>query len=505
MTEDIRTTLAELGASVDDTARDMAVILAAGHGKRIKSSTSKMLHEIWGKPSVVRIVEACRSGLDAPCLVVVVGIKAEEVARAVARRERTVFAYQAEQRGTGHAVACALEPFAGRSIPERVYVFPGDMGLLHAQAVREFKDAFDRSDDDMVVMTGLYDGPPTENYYGRIVRVPDKDATGRASGADRGKVIEIREHKDILALGGDYEVAYRGRPYRFTKDELLGLREFNTSVYAFKGEPLRRLIGNLGTDNVQGEVYLTDLIAEFNRHGLKIGAVSPSDPAVVLGFNNKSVLRQMEDLARRRVYDALKDILTFEDPDDFFIADDVVEDLIRLDREHGSLDVFLGAGARVGEGVRLNVNARIVRQADLAGAVVFGRNVTVGRNVHLSAYPHQTLVLGDNVEILAGDIVKGDVRIGDGSRNESGVNVTGSDEYPTRIGRNVLIKGTSYIFGSVVEDDVTILHSILVRKHVERIERKDGTTQAVRLYLPLPEGIDCVSERPAPGALKGNA
>lgn len=493
---DIRDMLKDLGAPIEPSTRDVSIILAAGHGKRIKSSMSKMLHEIWGKPSVARVAEACEGGLDAPGQVIVVGIKAEEVARALSGRPRVSFAYQPEQNGTGHAVACALEGFEGHDMPERVYVFPGDMGLLHKEAVRELKDAFDASPYDMMVMTGLYDGPSSENYYGRIVRAPETDANGEPSGDAAGKVIEIKEHKDILALEGDYVVEFHGREFRFTRDDLLGIREFNTSVYAFKGDLLRKYIGCLGADNVQGEVYLTDLIAVFNHHGHGIGAVSPKDPTVVLGFNNKSVLRKMEDMARQRVYDRLKDILTFEAPDDFFIADETVEDLIRLDREVGTLDIIIGPGARVGAGVKLNVHNTIVRQASLSGDITLGRRVTIGRNVQMSCYPGQKMTIGDDVEIGKGNIIQGNVEIGDGARIETPVNITGSDEHPARIGARAVIKGTTYVFGSIVEDDVTVLHSVLMQKRVERVERKDGTVQGVAFYLPLPKGIDCIDDLP---------
>ncbi|MCX7047957.1 MAG: NTP transferase domain-containing protein [Candidatus Sumerlaeota bacterium] len=494
MTE-IRETLARLSAPVNPQARDVAVILAAGHGKRIKSSTSKMLHEIWGKPSVVRVAEACEIGLDNPCNVIVVGIKAAEVAAAVAARLKAIFAFQPEQNGTGHAVACALDALAKLTDGAGIYVFPGDMGLLNAGAVREFKNAFEHSGCDMMVMTGVHEGPVEENYYGRIIRVPEKDETGAPAGADKGKVIEIKEHKDILAARDGIRTRYQGRWYRFTQAQLLAIREFNTSVYAFKGDLLRQYIGDLGADNVQGEVYLTDLIAIFNRHGCSIGAVSPSDNAVVLGFNNKSVLRQMEALARQRVYDRLKDIIAFEAPDDFFIADEVVEDLIRLDREKGALDIFIGAGARIEPGVQLNVGATIIRQASLSGHIVLGKNVKIGRNAQLSVYPNQTMKIGDNVEIMNGDILKGAVEIGDGVRIETPVTITGSDEFPVRIGANVLIKGTTYIFGSIIENDVTIHYSVLLRKHIRRIERRDGSIQAIRFYMPYPEGIECVIER----------
>ena len=102
--------LARSSARIEPGAKDIPVVLAAGHGKRIKSSTSKMLHEVWGKPSIVRVVDACRRGLDSPRQVVVVGIKALDVARAVADNGDgdVAFAFQPEQNGTGHAVGCNL-------------------------------------------------------------------------------------------------------------------------------------------------------------------------------------------------------------------------------------------------------------------------------------------------------------------------------------------------------------------------------------------------------------
>lgn len=70
--------------------------------------------------------------------------------------------------------------------------------------------------------------------------------------------------------------------------------------------------------------------------------------------------------------------------------------------------------------------------------------------------------------------------------------MTGSDEYPLKIGKNVLIKGTSYVFGSIIENDIYIEHSVLIRKHVQRVMKNDGTVLPLRYYLPMPQGIDAV-------------
>ena len=93
-------------------------------------------------------------------------------------------------------------------------------------------------------------------------------------------------------------------------------------------------------------------------------------------------------------------------------------------------------------------------------------------------------------EILQGDIVKGNTIIGKHTRIESSVNITGSDEFPTRIGDNVLIKGTSYVFGAIIESGCWIEHSVIIKQHVDCVRKKDGTIQKIKYFLPLPEGID---------------
>jgi bifunctional UDP-N-acetylglucosamine pyrophosphorylase/glucosamine-1-phosphate N-acetyltransferase len=93
---DTRRELAQLSSPLNLSDSRVSIILAAGHGRRIKSEKSKMLHEIWGRPSVWRVCEAARRGLESENQVVVVGIKAPEVARALGKREGRVFVYQEE-------------------------------------------------------------------------------------------------------------------------------------------------------------------------------------------------------------------------------------------------------------------------------------------------------------------------------------------------------------------------------------------------------------------------
>ncbi len=476
--------------------KETVIILAAGHGKRIKSQTSKMLHKIWGKATVQRVFEACKSGLPKSNSIIVTGIKAEDVIEVIGEKKNNLFAFQEEQNGTGHAVQIALKKVNQKKFDGIVYILPGDMGLINDKTMKMFRKEFIKSKTDMMVLTGMYVGNPNENSYGRIIRVKDVDDTGKSSGKDAGKVIEIMEHKDILNIDDKKPIVrkFNGRNYSFTKEELINNNEFNSGVFAFKYEHLVKQINKIKSDNVQGEIYITDLIALFNKSGLPVGAVSAKQQHVIMGFNNKSVLKEMDAIARKLAYSQIKDIIEIADPDDFFIADDVIEEIVKQDKKGTPLDIRIGKGVHIGEGVKLNYNLELRKNVFVNGNVVFGKNVTVGENVHLSCFPNQKLELKDNVEILWNDIIKGNIVIDENSRIESSVNITGSDEYPTKIGKNVVIKGTSYVFGSIIDDDLFIEHSVLIKKKVDKLIKKDGKVQEIKFFLPMPAGIDAIEK-----------
>jgi bifunctional UDP-N-acetylglucosamine pyrophosphorylase/glucosamine-1-phosphate N-acetyltransferase len=279
----------KLSAGTDKVTNEIAIVLAAGHGKRLKSEKSKMLHTILGVPTVERVYNACKEGIKDIYIIIVVGIKAEDVMKHLGKREKTSYAYQQVQLGTGHAVQVAMDGL--KDIPDDaiVYILPGDMGLIDAETIKKFRDAFLKLQADMIVLTGLYEGKPEDNYYGRIIRAKDKNRN----------VIQIMEHKDILALPDDkpYTVFYKGKEYSYTKEELINNNEYNSGVFAFKYGKLAEMIGNLKSDNVQSEIYLTDLIALFNEKGYTVAAASPEKNYVVMGFNTQEVLQEMNEIA----------------------------------------------------------------------------------------------------------------------------------------------------------------------------------------------------------------
>lgn len=485
----------ELSSNFNKNIKDTAIILAAGHGKRIKSQRSKMLHNIWGIPTVERVFNAACNGLGKVNFVIVVGIKALDVIDVIGKRENTLFAYQSEQKGTGHAVQVALDSISN-SYDGTIYVLPGDMGLLDSDTMENFRQEFLNSSSDMMVLTGIYEGDCSKNSYGRILRVKQTADDGTDSGSETGNVIEILEHKDILAIKDEnvYQTEYKGKKYSFTKKELLENREFNSGVYAFDSKKLFELVYSITSDNAQNEIYITDLISLFNKKGYSVSAVSPQEQCVVMGFNDKSVLKEMENIYRDKIYDKLKNIIDIQDPEDFYIHESVVENIIEMDKDEIPLDIKIGKGVYIGKGVKLNYNLELKKNVYVNGNVKFGKFNTISENVYLSTFPEQEFILKDNVKILWGDIIKGNIIIGEGTTIESSVNMTGSDEYPLRIGNNVLIKGTSYIFGSIIEDDVHIEHSVIIKKKVRRVINNDGKVQPVKFFLPIPMGMDAIED-----------
>ncbi len=498
----IRQQLGALDSPLENDPPRLGIVLAAGHGTRIRSDTSKMLHEIWGRPTVERVADAVAKGLEARDQVLVVGIKAEQVAATVGARPGRRFAYQENPvlglpAGTGDAVRVALQqfdPIAGQD--RQIYIVPGDMGLVTERVIAEFRHAFEDQPCDMMILTGCFEGPAEQNYYGRIVRVPDVDMSGAPSGDDAGYVIAIKEHKDILRLSQSDTVEslpYKGRQFAFSRRQLLETAEINTLVVAFRESALRAHIGALDTDNTQGELMLTDLVQIFNANGLDVRAVAATDEEEILGFNVKSVWRQMESIARRRAYRRLMDIVTIVDEEDFYVADEVIDQILALDKDCGPLDIVIGKGVHLGPGLRLDRRVQLGDRCELRGTIMLGEGVDIGPGTRLSTYPEQSMILDPGVEVLARSVLKGNLRIGTGSRIESGVIMTGSDEHPMVVGTDVTVKGTTYLYGCQIDAGVMIEHSVIKCRHVQRRTRSDGSVQPVRYVIPQPEGLDSIA------------
>jgi bifunctional UDP-N-acetylglucosamine pyrophosphorylase/glucosamine-1-phosphate N-acetyltransferase len=476
----------------------VSIIMAAGHGKRIKSRRPKMLHDIWGVPTVVRVCRAAAEGLSSPDQIVVVGKNAGGVIERVGKAPGRRFALQNEQKGTGHAVQAALSNMAGGGPDRDIYVFPGDKGLLDGPTIRAFMENFNQSRAAMMVMVSTFSGSIEDNSHGRIVRVPEKDARGNPSPPQaRGNIIKIVEQKDILAMpaGALCRITYQGREYAFTREALLNSREFNGGVYAFRGKALKSHIGKLSADNAQKEIYLTDLITLFSQNNLPVGAAPASSEEAVLGFNDKTILHRMESVARKKVFQQLRNIVTLQNKDDFFIADEVVAQIIDMDKKGLPPDIFIGEGSHLGAGVVLSPGVRIEKGARLTGNIVLGQGVFVGEAALLTTFADQKMAIGDNSQILQRNILKGNLTVGKNCLIETTVRLTGSNAAPAVIGNNVRIKGTTYMYGCKVEDNVFVQNCYLFEKKIRFKKDGDGNPVKVCHIKPEPQGKACVENR----------
>jgi len=258
-----------------------AVIMAAGKSKRMKSALPKAAHLICGKPMTRHVVDACLAA-GVREIVIVVGHEAQKVASALGND--VSYARQTEQLGTGHACLQALPCISGGATD--VLVLPGDTPLVTADALRRLIEAHLAEGNAATLLTAVLDDA---SHYGRVVR----DATGA--------VVKVQEAKDA-------------------DEEILAIREINTSIYCFGREPLADKLGRLGADNAQGEYYLTDVIEMLSGSAERVGALVAQNPADTLGINNRVELAEAASIMRARILERLMlDGVTIVDPKTTYI------------------------------------------------------------------------------------------------------------------------------------------------------------------------------------------
>jgi len=338
------------------------VILAAGMGKRMHSALPKVLHPLAGRPLLSHVIDAART-LSPTRLVVVVGHGGEAVREAVGAPD-VQFALQAEQLGTGHALAQAL-PLLDTNAP--TLVLYGDVPLTRPATLRRLTEA--AGQNGYGILTVTLDDP---TGYGRIVR----DATG--------KVVRIVEQKDA------------------SDDERL-IDEINTGIVVTPTAPLAGWLAALKNDNAQGEYYLTDVVEAAIVSGHPVVTAQPDDEWETLGVNSKLQLAELERVHQRNVAQAL------------LVAGVTLADPARVD-VRGSLSC--------GRDVFIDVNCVFEGDVTLADNVSVGpncviRNASIGAGTRVDAYTHiesaavgANAVLGPYARLRPGAKLADEVHVG---------------------------------------------------------------------------------------------
>ncbi|WP_027092137.1 bifunctional UDP-N-acetylglucosamine diphosphorylase/glucosamine-1-phosphate N-acetyltransferase GlmU [Cohnella thermotolerans] len=450
----------------------IAIVLAAGQGKRMKSKLYKVLHPVCGKPMVSHVLDAVKK---ASCerAVVIVGHGAEAVQAHLG--DAAEYALQAEQLGTGHAVLQAKEQLG--EVDGVAVVVCGDTPLVSAETLEALIALHEREGAAATIMTAELESP---TGYGRLVR-----------GAN-GEVLRIVEQKDCTA-------------------EEAAIREINTGTYCFDNRKLFAALAQVTNENAQGEYYLTDVIGILQRQGERISAYKTADPAEAIGVNDRVALAEAERLMRRRI--AVKhqtNGVTIIDPEHTYIEADVTigadtivypgtvlrgntsigencvigpsSDLTDTKIGDGSTvrqsvadQAVVGARCSVGPFAYLRPGTKLADQVKV-GDFVELKNAVVGEG---SKIPHLSYVgdatVGSNVNIGCGAITanydgynKSQTVIGDNAFIGSNANLIA----PVTIGKGAYVVAGSTITQDVGDNDLAIAR--------ERQVNKEGYAEKIR-------------------------
>jgi bifunctional UDP-N-acetylglucosamine pyrophosphorylase/glucosamine-1-phosphate N-acetyltransferase len=406
------------------------VILAAGQGTRMRSDLPKVMHPLAGRPLVEHVYLTAKD-LHASDIHIVYGHSGEQVLQSLAHLDAT-WVEQAEQLGTGHAVAQAMPAVADDQL---VLILYGDVPLTGCDTLRRLVDAAENS--GFALLTVELNDPAG---YGRIVR------------GDGSAVLRIVEQKDAGA-------------------EEIAIKEVNTGVMAISAGNLKRWLARLGNDNAQGEYYLTDVVAMAVAEGIMVQPLQPNDEHEVLGVNNRAQLADLERYYQRQQAErlmlagvSLMDPARFDLRGDLEVGRDVSIDvnvvlegsIVLGDRVDIGPNVYL-KNTRVGDDVKILANC-VVEDAEIGRASRIGPFSRIRPDTRLSAEVH----VGNFVEIKKTNVAKGTKinhlsYIGDseiGARVNIGAgtitcNYDGANKYKTIIGDDVFIGSDTQLIAPV--------------------------------------------------------
>jgi bifunctional UDP-N-acetylglucosamine pyrophosphorylase/glucosamine-1-phosphate N-acetyltransferase len=301
-----------------DMKQTSCVVLAAGKGTRMKSAMAKVLHEVFFAPMIYHVLDAV-SGLPLDQTIVVVGHQREKVEQ-VLDNYSVSFAHQKEQAGTGHAVLCAKEMLAARG--GTILILCGDTPLIRTETLAKMFVEHEEKKAELTLMTTRLEDP---THYGRIIC------------DDEGNVVRIAEEKDASS---------------FEKS----IQEINAGIYLAEAQFLFLALDRVGSDNSQGEVYLTDIVELANQQGHKVNRFAGVNAEEVLGVNSRVELAEAHrSLQRRRNRELMLSGVTIINPESVAVEKGVV---IRQDTVIGPNAIITGS-THIGNRCRIEANTNI--------------------------------------------------------------------------------------------------------------------------------------------------
>lgn len=386
----------------------VAIILAAGHGKRMKSDKAKVLHEVCGRPMIRYVVDAAR-GAGAHTVVVVVGYGADQVREALAGEPDVLFATQTRQLGTGDAVKSTHEVLKDYQGPALVLV--GDEPLIRPGPLANLL-ARQRMDHAACLLG--------------TAEVPDPTGFGRILRDSAHRFIRIVEERDCNA------------------DERL-IREINPSCYVFDLPGLWDALDQLTTGNAQGEYYLTDAPSLLQAMGRKVVALPVLEPDDILGVNTRQHLAEANAIMQARIQDHwMTEGVTIVDPRNTYIDS----------RAEIGTDTVIYPFTVITGPVKVGRNCRLGPFTHLRDGTVLDEAVEVGAFVEVNRSHLQTGVTARHLAYLGDAEVGPNANIGATSVT---ANYNGRTKEKTTIGANAMIGSGAILVAPVaVGDNATV-------------------------------------------------
>lgn len=345
-----------------------SIVLAAGHGTRMKSKKPKILHEILGKSMVLWVTDSLKNaGIDEFHLIV--GHQHERVMGAL-EGEGFHFVYQEKQEGTGHAVRLGAEAIRDLEAYDTVLVACGDTPLMKSETLESLILAHEESQNAMTVLSAFVENP---YGYGRII-------------SEENRVLAIVEEKD--ATEAQKKIQY-----------------INTGTYCFKGAFLKEYLPRLTNNNAQKEYYLTDLLKLAVEAGLRVGQEILQDENEGLGVNNRVQLLKASEILQERVLEKLMyDGVSFQSTNVY------IEPSVEIDSDvYIESNVTIKGKSKIGQGSILESGSRIIdasigEDCVIKSSVIWDSEVGNGCYVGPFAYLRPNTKLADYVKI--GDFVE---------------------------------------------------------------------------------------------------
>ena len=306
------------------------VILAAGKGTRMKSEKAKVLHDVFYAPMLHHVLNAVKP-LGADKIVAIIGHQRDDVGRSLDGFD-VVLCVQEEQLGTGHAVLCAEQIIGSKK--GTVMILCGDTPLIQTETLKQMYMQHLSQCGPLTIMTTLLENP---SNYGRIIT------------NNVGNVLSIVEEKDATP-------------------EQKKIREINAGIYCVDADFLFPILKKIGTNNSQGEVYLTDIVSIAVKQKQSVDKYLTSRPMEVLGVNSRIELAEAhKELQMRRNRQLMLEGVTMHDPATTSIAPDV-----QIDR-----DVILYPGVHIIGHSVIGKNCTLETGAFLKDSIL-GENVAIG-------------------------------------------------------------------------------------------------------------------------------